>query len=180
MSLVVVRQISAQTISDRVVEIQRINVTGTRCPANSIIALSGLKRHDKVSEIDVNAARNRITATGLFKSIGYTYDAYPDHPGIVLNLAVVDERPLVPSSIEPAAEEAVIWTALQTMDPIFTRQMPPTEKAITFYEKSIEKCLRAKGRDDEYAAGKAIGPAQGTPSGIVFVIRRYKSLPPKT
>lgn len=178
-SFVMVRQMPAQMSSDKVVEIDRINVTGTRCPANSIITLSGLKLHDKVKEIDVNAACHKVSATGLFKSIDYTYNAYPDRPGVDLNLAVVDEGPLIPASIKPAGEEAVIWTGLQAMDPIFARQMPPTEKAIAFYEKGIEKYLRANGRDDEYAAATVTGAAQGNPSGIIFEIRKYKSSPSK-
>ena len=172
-------QIPAPAISNRIIEIEQINVTGTRCPASSIIALSGLKPHDKVNELGVNTACRKLTATGLFKSIDYTYDAYPDRPGVVLNLAVVDEGPLVQASIQPAAEDAVIWTGLQAMDPLFTRQLPPTQKAIAFYEKNIEKWLRANGRNDEYAAATVSGDASGNPSGIVFGIRQYKGAPPK-
>lgn len=169
----------AQTDLHTLVEIERINVTGTRCPANSIVALSGLALHDKVREVDVNAACKRIMAAGLFKSIDYTYDAYPDRPGVVLNLAVADEGLLVPCSIKLAGEEASIWANLQQADRIFTRQMPPTEKAIAFYERRIGKWLQANGRSNEYAAGTVIGDSQGNPSAIVFEIRQYKSLPSK-
>ena len=55
-NLAVVPQSSAEEISERMIEIERINVTGTHCPASSIIALSGLKLHDKVNEIGVNTA----------------------------------------------------------------------------------------------------------------------------
>jgi hypothetical protein len=164
--------------SGKSVEIAGFDITGTRIPAGSVIALSGLKAHDSVTEKGVDAACRRITATGLFKSIDYSYAVYPDRPGAVLGLKVVDEGPLVPASIKPAAQEAVIWAALEAMDPVFTRQLPPTEKAIAFYERNIEKCVQASGRKDEYAAGTVTADARGNPSGVTFEIHRYKSLSP--
>jgi hypothetical protein len=178
-TLLLASHLPGQTKPEPVVEIERINVTGSRCPAQSIIALSGLKPHDKVREIDVNTACHRITASGLFKSIDYTYDAYPDRPGVVLNLEIVDEGGLVPSSIKFAGDETVVWAALQTMDPILTRQMPPTEKAVSFYEKRLQAWLQTSGRDDEYAAGNVVADDKGSPSSIVFEIRKYKFLPSK-
>ena len=131
-SLVAARQIPPQTETSKFFEVERINVSGTRIPGNSLVALSGIKLHDKVNELIVNTACHKITATGLFKTIDYSYDAYPDRNGVVLNLILADEGPLLPASIKPEADENAIWTSLQTMDSIFTRQLPPTEKAIAF------------------------------------------------
>jgi hypothetical protein len=169
--------LNAQTAGEKVIEIETIDVTGTRYPGPSIIALLGLKSHDKVSEMDIVKACHRITATGLFKSVDYTYDVYPDRPGAVLHLAVRDESPLVPCSIKPAGDDATIWPALQSVDPIYFSQMPPTEKAIAFYEASITKWLETHGRPGEYAAAAVVG--LGDPTAVVFEIRAYKQLPPK-
>jgi len=165
----------AQQPSLKVLELEQIHVSGTRIPADSIIGLSGLQVHAKVNERDVVSACHKITATGLFKTVDYAYDAYPDRPGVTLNLAVADEGPLIPASIIPASDDAAIWAGLETANPIFTRSLPPTEKAIAFYEKAIENYLHANGRPDEYARATVKGDAQGHPAAVVFEIRKYRS-----
>lgn len=170
---------AAQDPSLRVIEVEQIHVSGTRIPADSIVRLSGLQVHAKVNELDVISACHKITATGLFKSVDYTYDAYPDRPGVTLNLAVTDEGPLIPASIAPASDDAAIWPALESANPILTRSLPPTEKGIAFYERAIDNYLHANGRSDEYASGNVKGDPQGRPAAIVFVIRKYKAIRPR-
>ena len=91
-------------------------------------------------------------------------------------LTIVDQGPLLPAVIKPVAEESGLWSSLQSLDPIFTRELPPTEKALTFYAKNIEKCLQAKGRNNEYAAPSVAGDSSGKPIGIIFDIRTYKKV----
>ena len=112
------------------------------------------------------------------KTVDYAYDAYPDRPGVALILTVADEGPLLPAAIKPAAEENALWSSLQAHDPIFTRELPPTEKALTFYAKTLEKCLQANGRSNEYISSNVTADANGKLSGIVFEIRQYKNLSP--
>lgn len=158
-------------------EVERITVTGTRLPSDSVIRLAGIKLHDKVNDLSVNKACHNITATGLVKGVDYAYDAYPDHPGITLILTVKDEGPLLPASIKPRAEEESLWSDLQAIDPIFTRELPPTEKALAFYAKNLERCLHKMGRNDEYFVSNVTADSTGKLTGIVFEIRKYKLLP---
>ncbi len=144
--LMLARREPAQTPAERLMEVEGIRVKGTRLPSDSIIRLLGIKLHDKVNDRIVNIACHNIAATGLVKSVDYVYDAYPDRPGVVLNLTVADEGPLLPASIKPAAEESTLWSSLEALDPIFTRELPPTEKALAFYAKNLEKCRQANGR----------------------------------
>ncbi len=160
-------------------EVERITVAGTRLPSESVIRLSGIKLHDKVNDLIVSKACHNITATGLVKTVDYAYDAYPDRPGITLTLTIKDEEPLLPASIKPRIEEDALWSALQGIDPIFTRDLPPTEKALAFYSKNLEKCLQNKGRTNEYFASNVTADATGKLTNIVFEIREYKALPPK-
>jgi hypothetical protein len=157
--------------------LEKIEVRGTRLPAESIINLSGLKVGDKVNDLIVNNALHKITATGLVKTVDYAYDVYPDRPTAVLELTVGDERPLLPARIEPQADAEALWKCLQA-DPIFTRELPRTEKALAFYSAAVESCLRAQGRSDEYAASSVMADASGNAQSIIFRVRRYKELPP--
>jgi hypothetical protein len=168
--------LSAQTAAQRLMEVENIIVSGTRLPAESVIRLSGIKLHDKVNDLIVNTACHKITATGLVKNVSYAYDAYPDRPGVVLNLTITDELPLLTAEIKPAADEA-LWSCLQARDAIFTRELPPTEKALAFYAKGFESCLQSNSRTNEFAGPTVSADASGNLTGIVFQIRRYKSLP---
>ncbi|MBV8707912.1 MAG: hypothetical protein JO028_12055, partial [Acidobacteriaceae bacterium] len=109
--------------------------------------------------------------------VDYAYDAYPDRPGVALVLTIADEGPLLPATIKPAEDENSLWSSLQAIDPIFTRELPPTEKALAFYAKYLEKCLQANGHPNEYASPNVTADAGGKLTGIVFEIRQYKKLP---
>ena len=119
----------------------------------------------------------RLPATGLVEKIDYGYDLYPDRPGVALTLTLVDEVPLLPARIKPEREENELWSSLQSLDPLFTKELPRTEKAISFYATNLERCLKAKGRDDEYAASSVVGDQAGNAGYVLFEIRRYKSSP---
>ena len=174
--LIFAAQAVAQTPDDKLVEVEGILVKGTRLPADSVIRLSGIKLHDKVNSMIVDSACHKITATGLVKQVDYAYEAYSDRPTVVLVLTVADETLLLPASIKPAAEESALWSSLQARDPIFSRQLPPTEKALAFYAKNLELCLQASGRSNEYAAPSVTADPAGKLRSIVFELRQYKTL----
>lgn len=156
--------------------LDKIEIRGTRLPADSIFRLSGLTIGQRVNDGIVNAACHKITSTGLVKSIDYGYDSYPDREGVVLTLTLVDEVPLFPSKIEPEKEEPHLWQLLQSEDPLFTRELPRTERALDYYSANFERCLKSEGRDDEYASPVIVADANGNPSEIVFRIAYYKHM----
>ncbi len=124
----------------------------------------------------MNTACQKLAATGLIKNVDYAYDAYSDRAGVVLVLTVIDEFLLLPAVIQPGADAQRLWPALQSLDPIFKREMPPTERALDFYAKSIEQCLQSPGRMNEYAKADVTADFSGKLTGIVFTIRQYKAL----
>jgi hypothetical protein len=125
----------------------------------------------------VNTACHKITSTGLVKSIDYSYDVHPDKEGIVLSLTLVDEKPLLPAKIIPQANEEQLWRAVQA-DPLLMRELPRTERALSFYTSHLENALKRLGRNNEYVTAAVVGNANGVPSSIVFSIRSYKQLGP--
>jgi hypothetical protein len=127
--------------SHQLVQLERIQVVGTRLPVNSVIRISGLKIGQMVNDEVLKQASDKITSTGLVKSIDYSYSTTPGKPGVDVMLKVIDEGPLLPAHILPEQDSAPIWACLQSADPIFTRDMPNTENAIHFYAINIARCI---------------------------------------
>lgn len=125
----------------KLVQLQGIEVSGTRLPPNSIIRISGLKIGQMVNDDSLKQASDKVTSTGLVKSVGYSYSITPGKPGVSLTLKVIDEAPLLPAHILPEQDSQPIWACLQSADPIFTRDMPNTENAIHFYALNIARCI---------------------------------------
>jgi hypothetical protein len=91
-------------------------------------------------------------------------------------IADSDEMPLLPATIKPDADSERLWPSLKARDPIFTRNIPPTEQALDFYGENLEKCLQSLGRNNEYAKADVLADASGKLAAIVFSIRQYQSL----
>lgn len=161
----------------KLVRLDAIQVSGTRLPADSVIRLTGLTVGQNVDDLIVNTACHKITSTGLVKTVDYGYQLYPDKPGAALTLTLQDEQPLLPAVIAPAADAERLWACLQSADPLFTRELPRTERALSYYSAAMERCLKAAGRENEYAAAHVTGDAQGNASQIVFEIRQYRGTP---
>jgi hypothetical protein len=125
----------------KLVQLEAIQVTGTRLPPNSIIRISGLKVGQMINDDVLKQASDKITSTGLVKGIDYGYNIAPGKPGVSLNLKVFDEGPLLPAHILPEQDSQPIWACLQAADPIFTREMPNTENALHFYSINIARCI---------------------------------------
>jgi len=125
----------------KLVELQGIEVTGTRLPPNSVIRISGLKIGQMVNDDALKQASDKVTSTGLVKSVDYSYSITPGKPGVSLTLKVTDEGPLLPARILPEEDSQPIWACLQSSDPIFSRDMPNTENAIHFYAINIARCI---------------------------------------
>lgn len=125
----------------KLVQLEGIEVTGTRLPPNSVIRISGLKVGQMVNDDVLKQASDKVTSTGLVKSIDYSYGITPGKPGVSLTLKVTDEGPLLPAHILPEQDSQPIWACLQSADPIFTRDMPNTDNAIHFYALNIARCI---------------------------------------
>ncbi len=172
----VTSRIWAQAPSEakKLVTLEKIEIHGSRFPEGALLHLSGLAVGEQVNDLIVTTACHKITSTGLVKSVDYAYDVYPDKPGVALILTLVDEKVTLPAKITPATDEERIWRALQAAEPLLTRELPRTEKALGFYSAHIERVLKSLGRDNEYVAPSVTGDANGAPTGIIFAIRSYK------
>ncbi len=67
-----------------------------------------------------------------------------------------------------------MWSALQALDSLFTRELPPIEKALAFYSENFDRCLHAAGQPDSYMASDVTADSTGKLNAIIFEIRQYK------
>jgi len=157
------------------VQLAAIEVTGTRLPSESVIKISGLKVGQMINDDILKQASDKITSTGLVKGLDYGYNVVPGKSGVYLSLKVFDEGPLLPARILPAENAEPIWTCLQSADPIFTRDMPNTEKAIHFYSINIARCLGNSG--GERIAATVACDGTGKSIGIDFHVKPVSASP---
>jgi hypothetical protein len=163
--------------SQQIVTIEKLNVTGTRFPARSIQILTGLREGDQIDEAAVRKAIERMLESGLIRSVNYNYESLEDPRRVALELDVIDETPLYPASIEiPGVDPEPVWQYLESVDPLFTRELPRTQKALRFYARAISDYLRTNKRRDALAP-IVKGDAEGHPTGIVFAPPRRPATP---
>jgi len=163
--------------SQQIVTIERLQVKGTRFPARSIQILTGLREGDQIDEAAVRKAIERMLESGLIRSVNYNYESLADPSKVSLELDVIDETPLYPASIEiPGVDPEPVWQYLESVDPLFTRELPRTQKALRFYAHAISDYLRTNKRRDVLAP-IVKGDADGRPTGIVFAPPRRRATP---
>jgi hypothetical protein len=163
--------------SQQIVTIEKLNVKGTRFPARSIQILTGLREGDQIDEATVRKAIERMLESGLIRSVNYNYESLDDPRKVALELDVIDETPLYPASIEiPGVDPEPVWQYLESVDPLFTRELPRTQKALRFYAHAISDFLRTNKRRDALAP-IVKGDAEGRPTGIVFAPPRRRATP---
>ncbi|MDP9112837.1 MAG: hypothetical protein M3O20_04055 [Acidobacteriota bacterium] len=154
--------------SREVVTIDKLTVQGTRFAPHSIQLLTGLRPGVQIDELAVRQAIARMLESGLIRSVDYNYESLADPHRVILELTVVDETPLLPASIEiPGVDPEAVWQYLASIDPLFTRELPRTEKALRFYVRAITDYLRTNKRQ-ELLVPIVTGDDSGHPSGVVF------------
>lgn len=164
--------------SREVVTIDKLTVQGTRFTAHSIQILTDLRPGVQIDEVAVRQAIARMLESGLIRSVDYNYESLADPHRVVLELTVVDETPLLPASIEiPGVDPEPVWQYLESVDPLFTRELPRTQKALRFYIRAITDYLRTNKRQVSLVP-IVTGDDSGHPSGIVFAPPQPRRAPP--
>ena len=155
--------------SEELVRIEKIAVTGTRLNPRSVQMLTGLRPGQQINESSLRKAIQRMTESGLVKNVDYAYESLSGPTSVAVQLTIVDEAPLLPASIQlPEVDAEDVWAYLKNVDPVFTRELPRTQKAIQFYVRYIERYLANQGKPQRVAS-VITGDGTGGASGIIFV-----------
>ncbi len=171
--------VQAQTPSkdndgDKPVKIEKIVTEGTRFQHRSILALSGLRAGQQVTEAAVRKAITNALNSGLVDNVDYTYESLSETDSVILTLKLRDTGPLLPASIKISGIEAEdAWKYLQDIDPLFTRELPRTQNALRLYSSYLERYLKTLNRD-EAISSEVLSDSKGRISGILFSATKYR------
>src|SRR5581483_8173163 len=121
-------QVKTADPSDRF-PIAAIRVEGNaNYTAAQILSVAGLKVGDMIVLRDLENARDRLTATGAFESIGYSYEADPTPKvkAYVVTLKVAEVNPVFPLRFEDlGVPDSELLQALQQKDVLFNPKKVP-------------------------------------------------------
>ena len=163
--------------AEQLVRVEKLKVEGSRLEPVSVQMLTGLRQGQQINESSLRKAIQRMLDSGLVKNVDYSYESMSSPASVLLELRIVDETPLLPATIElPGLEPEDVWAYLKGIDPLFTRELPRTQKALAFYTRYIERYLFSLKRQDRVATVITAGES-GDASGIVFVPASLLGLP---
>jgi hypothetical protein len=167
--------------AQKTVKIKRIVVEGTRLPALSVIHLAQIRAGDEVNFLKLHSALQKVTQSGLIKSIDFEYESAPDsETDVIVHLKCVDEKPSATATIQiPKVNEGDVWMWLEQIDPLFTREMPPTDAAIRLYAAWIGKYMESHGEpnfQENFAviADAASSTGSMVPDRLIFKVTKRR------
>jgi outer membrane protein insertion porin family len=123
-----------------------LEVTGNKLyTAAQIVAASGLKIGQTVSKEQFDAARERLTKTGVFESVGYQYGPAPGGSGYKGTFEVVEVEQLYPVRFEdlPATEQQ-IREYLKSREPLFSGKIPGTKEVVQRFTAELQEFAATK------------------------------------
>jgi outer membrane protein assembly factor BamA len=134
------------------------NHTWTR---EQILKAAGLHVGQTVTNKMFEEARERLLATGNFRTVGYSYEPNEQRNGYTGRLEVTEEEQLYPIGFDslPATNEELIGV-LKAHDPLFGDRVPATEPMVTRYVSYLATYLATKGYHDKITGALA---AESTP-----------------
>ena len=133
-----------------------------------ILTVAGLRVGQRVTKADLEAARDRLTASGAFEMIDFKFGPGPGKKGYAVTFQVDEAGPFYPVVFdELAIPDAQARDALKRSDPLFGARIPPTQAKIDRYAAVLEGALAAAGKP-----GKVVGRLMPEDSGALAVIFR--------
>lgn len=116
----------------------------------------------------LDAARERLLATGAFESVGLRYAPSADAKGYAVTVQVVESGPRFPLRFEDlGVSNEKLTEVLKRADPFFSPEVPATPPLLARYAKAIQDSLGERG-----AGIKVIGKIEPDDAGKVGVVFR--------
>jgi len=156
-----------------------INVTGsTRYTQEQVIAATGLRPGQNVSEEDFKSVTRHLGETGAFSDVAYTFQFGPQ--GMKLALQVTDSNPFVAVRFENFVwlSDQELFEKLRTRVPLFQGQLPVTGDLADEVSEALQVLaieLKLRGRVDYLRAGPEDGPMEAfefSLTGQPIIVRR--------
>ena len=140
-----------------------------------VLAVAGLHVGQLAGKAEFEAARDRLTATGVFETVGYKFAPGANQQGFAASFQVTEVEPAYPVRFEElgvAAKE--VEDLLRGKDALYlSGKLPATKPVIDRYTAWIQQYVSAKGIDERIAG--QVTPMGGDQFAIVF--RPVRHLP---
>ena len=162
--------------------IQTLAVEGNHIfPTAAILAVAGLKIGQVAGRPEFEAARDRLTATGAFETVGYKFLPSPDGKGFHASFQVAETTSLYPVQFEDlGVPDADLAAALAARDPLFSMaNLPANQATLTRYTAWVEEFLASRGIPEKVGVG-VVDVGQGKDVGhgkLAALFRPAKSMP---
>jgi outer membrane protein insertion porin family len=158
--------------------IREIRVTGNQSLSEvQVVSASGLQLNQPAGKQDIDAAKDRLVATGMFESVGYRFGPSGDGKGYAANFEVVEIQTMFPVQFENLPEPTgEIEAFLKSRSVMFGPKIPGTTQVIDSYARLIAEYLASHNH-----AGNVIGQLIQTGKDQFKVnFRTSDPLPPVT
>jgi len=163
--IVVLYQIQAQSTS---FPLESVSIEGTTWSKDAVLDLAGLHIGAPVDKAAIEAASQRLSDTGMFESVNYSYATGPNR-GYAVTLQVTDPRLLSNASIDvPGVNEDEVWQWLAARYPTLNHKVPANGAAQSFLGRKIEEHLGAALEGHHVTAKLEADVMHGGKSNISF------------
>jgi outer membrane protein insertion porin family len=161
--------------------IQTLAVEGNHVfPAAAILAVAGLKIGQVAGKPEFEDARDRLTASGAFETVGYKFLPSPDGKGFHASFQVAETTSLFPVKFEDLGVPDVdLAAALTARDPLFSMTNFPASQATLDRDAAwVEEILAAHGTREKGAPVKVVASVADIGEGkLAALFQPARSLP---
>jgi outer membrane protein insertion porin family len=132
-----------------------------------ILSVAGLKVGQLAGREEFEAARDRLSATGVFETVGYKFAPSGNGKGYAASFQVVEVAPAYPIRFERlGAPDRDITAYLRSKDPLFAPRLAATKQVLQRYTKWLQEYVTAHHGTDKIIA--RVMPLTGGQFEIVF------------
>jgi outer membrane protein insertion porin family len=160
--------------------IQTLAVEGNHVfPAAAILTVAGLKIGQIAGEPEFEDARNRLTASGAFETVGYKFLPSPDGKGFHASFQVAETTSLFPVKFEDLGlPDADLAAALTARDPLFSMaNFPASQTTLDRDAGWVEEILASRGVREKGAPVKVDATIADIGEGNVALFQPARSIP---
>jgi len=146
--------------------IETITFRGTEYPGAALLEATGLHAPMPFSEAALRDAAQKLQNTGFFRAVQYRYEPARGGRGYAVTFDLTKDDNTMPARIDiPDVDEEAVWKALESADPLLSRQVPVNPVAQDRYLHAIQQYLLDHGEEQKIAArinGGELGSAHVT------------------
>jgi outer membrane protein assembly factor BamA len=126
--------------------LDRIEIQGLHnVTREQVLAITGLHPGQMADKKLLEAAHERLMASGGFETVGYEFKPAPDSKGVILTYDLVEVNAFYPVMFEdiPVAD-AELRAYLKSKDPLFGPKISATKEALEHYKQELGEFLATK------------------------------------